>query len=78
MSLLISLGLIHQLMNVYCLPEGSCLAGLALCLDPVCLDEGKVEGLTLEFGVCWAGGNLGYVGSREASGASEVRLRKRR
>lgn len=51
MSLLISLGLIHQLMNVYCLPEGSCLAGLALCLDPVCLDEGKVEGLTLEFGV---------------------------
>ena len=34
--------------------------------------------VTLEFGVCWAGGNLGYVGSREASGASEVRLRKRR
>ena len=51
MSLLLSLGLIHQLMNVYCLPEGFCLAGLALCLDPVCLDEGKVEGLTLGFGV---------------------------
>lgn len=51
MSLLISLRLIHQLMNVYCLPEGSCLAGLALCLDPVCLHEGKVEGLTLGFGV---------------------------
>lgn len=51
MSLLLSPGLIHQLMNVYCLPEGFCLAGLALCLDPVCLDEGKVEGLTLGFGM---------------------------
>ena len=49
--------------------------------------EGKVKAVTarqapwtvtLESGVWWAGGNLGYVGSREASGASEVRLRKRR
>lgn len=38
-------------MNVYCLPESFCLAGLALCLDPLCLDEGKDGGPTLGSGV---------------------------
>lgn len=56
MSLLISLGLIHQLMNVYCLSDSSCPAGLACSLDQHSLDqrdlrEGKDGGPALRSGI---------------------------
>lgn len=51
MSLLISLGLIHQLMNAYCLTDSSCPGDLACSMDQWDLREGKDGGPALWSGI---------------------------